>query len=233
MKASNTIIVISRHQKDTSWTQKLVGKGFHVAVYDHDISSPYPYTVPTHKGRESAVYFKYIIDHYDSLMPYTVFLHDDEYTWHHAGSIVDLVVQAKPAPYRNLNNRCMASILKGNILLPTVKKFYNKFLKAHLGPLERYEDWTTGDQCCAQFVLHRNRIRRYPKAFYEAIYNWFLTDTTLDDRSAGHMLEWTYNLIFDNPFKDQKLKRKEYSKRQEYRDVHDSSSCRKIVDYST
>ena len=41
------------------------------------------------KGNEASVYLKYIIDNYDNLPDFTFFIHDEEYAWHHTGSIID------------------------------------------------------------------------------------------------------------------------------------------------
>ena len=206
MKPEETFIVISRCcENDTSWSRKLSEKGFHIAVYDHE-NTPYPYFVTSHKGRESIVYFKYIIDYYHSLFPYTVFLHDKDFAWHHKGSIVNKILKTEGSEYKNLNSKCTGSILE----VKEMPWFYDKFLKEYLGDIEKYGNWTLGEKCCAQFIVHRERIHKYPLKFYKAIYNWFLSGDDLDIKTAGHMLEWTYMLIFDNPFRDRKMTQKEY-----------------------
>lgn len=95
MNQENTIIVISRHEKDMTWTRKLYDEGFHVIVYDHKKHPNHPYFVKENKGREASAYLRYIIDYYDHLHPYTLFLQDDEKSWHHEGSMVELIREQK------------------------------------------------------------------------------------------------------------------------------------------
>lgn len=227
MQPQNTFIVISRHKKNTEWAKKLVEDGFHVAVYDHE-PSDYGYYVPTNAGREASVYLKYIIDHYDSLFTFTIFVHDDEKSWHHSGSLVDVITTTPPSLYKSLNNLCMSSILE-NDKMPYMRVYFKKYLEPYIGSIDKYSDWTVGEKCCAQFIVHKKRILQYPKKFYEDIYRWLLA-TKLDAKSAGHLLEWTWGLIFDNPFKHHKLTVKSLQQRQETRksDTNNKQKCRRL-----
>lgn len=231
MHPKNVFVVVSRHQEDTSWTQRLSAQGYHVAVYEHTPHTHGAYAVPVNRGREASAYFKYIIDHYDSLNLYTAFVHGAERSWHHSGSLVDLITRAHvSAGYKSLNNRCMSNILQ-NDKLPHVAKFFKRFLEPYIGPMSQYNNWTEGEECCAQFIVHRNRITRYPKRFYQDIYNKFLLSAntaTLDDKLIGNVLEWTFNLLFNNPYRDGKLTRKQHAQRQQARAHTDNPSCRRI-----
>ena len=157
MNPSNTIIVVSRYVKDTSWTRDFANKGYVTLVYEHGENGSVnnPYNLNINKGKEASVYLKYIIDKYDSLPKYTVFLHDKQYSWHHAGNLVDLVLknQGKDYNYFNFNNRTCASIR--NDVWKEMKWFYNKFLSPQLGPIEYFGDWTVNHLCCAQFDFGR------------------------------------------------------------------------------
>lgn len=63
--------------------------------YIHNKETPTnEYNIPVNKGNEACVYLKYIIDNYDDLADFTFFIHDDEYAWHHSGSIISLFDQA-------------------------------------------------------------------------------------------------------------------------------------------
>ena len=55
-------------------------------------------------GAHASVYLKHIIQKYDTLSEKTVFLHDEEFSWHHTGSIVDLVHNNVSYDYFNLNH---------------------------------------------------------------------------------------------------------------------------------
>ena len=46
-------------------------------------------SVPANKGRESAVYLTYIIDHYDQLPDTAIFIHSHRYQWHNEDPYYD------------------------------------------------------------------------------------------------------------------------------------------------
>jgi hypothetical protein len=198
MNQTNTIIVISRYEKDTYWSKKLTDKGYTVLIYDHgSIQSKHnPYNVDVNKGKEASVYLKYIIDKYDYLPTYTVFLHDKKFAWHHKGNIADLVLENQDSKikYKNLNFRTCSSIK--NDVWKEMQDFYKRYLQKQLGPIEYFGDWTVNHLCCAQFIVHKSKILQHPKFFYENIYNW-ITKTKIDHQITGRLLEWTWRIIFE------------------------------------
>lgn len=201
--AQNTTVVVSRWDADTSWTQKLVEKGFRVIVYEHGTNNNSPYNLPANVGREASAYTRYIRDFYDNLTLYTVFVHDHEFSWHHEGSLVDILLHKVTSlcspKYVNFNNRCTGDV--HNDLWPMTKSFFNKYLKLYLGPISTYGNWTLGNRCCAQFLVHRDRIRRHPRKMYVDMYKYFIANSTTDPigLARGHMFEWCASLIFDSP----------------------------------
>ena len=198
----NTTIVVSRWNGDTSWTVRLVELGYRVCVYDHGTNPNNPYSVPENVGREASVYMKYMRDYYDNLTTYTVFVHEHELSWHHDGSLVDMIVNKLAGlcspKYVNFNNRCTGSIENGWWEDKSIQRFFDKYLAAYIGKLAEYGNWTLGNRCCAQFIVHKSRITKHPRAFYEKLYK-FTLEKTEDPAKNGHLLEWTYNLIFDSP----------------------------------
>jgi len=217
MNNSNTIIVVSTYsesesRKNLDWIQKLIKKGYHVCVYDHKKSDVNPYYVPENKGREASVYLRYIIHYYDSLQEYTIFLQDDDRSWHHKGSIVDLIIEKEnsKSKYHNLNNRCL-SLIYPNDLFPMMKVYFKNYLSPYIGDMNKYGDWTAGYPCCSQFIIHKEYIRKYPKEMYEKMYRYMM-DGRHDEKSKGHMFEWTVHLLYDNPFTIHKMSKEEFNK---------------------
>jgi hypothetical protein len=49
----------------------------------------------------------------------------------------------------------------------------------------------------AQFLVHKNRIIRYPKRMYKELYNWIMS-TPLHDHYSGRFLEWSWHTIWDD-----------------------------------
>lgn len=222
MNSSNTIIIISHFSEkekksNVDWVRKLIELGFHTIVYDHKYSSTNPYYVKENKGREASVYLKYIIDFYDSLQPFTIFLQDEEKSWHHDGSIVDIIKNyEKKIKYHNFNNRCLA-LIKPNNLFPMMKDYFQKCLESYIGPIEKYGDWTAGYPCCSQFIVHRDYIRKYPKKMYEDMFKYMM-DGRHDEKAKGHMFEWTLHLLFDNPFLMHNMTEEKFKKLMEKRE---------------
>lgn len=204
INAKNSTIVVCRYNEDIEWTQKLIEQGIRVFVYNKGKVLSSPYYVPKNVGNEAAAYLKYIIDFYDNLSQYTIFLHGSNQSWHHHGKLTDMILnmmtrKIKIRPYHNLNNRCTQSVK--NDLFPHVRKFFQEYLSPYIGDIEEYGDWTIGKQCCSQFILHKKRIHEYPLRFYKDIYNWMMEEKTLTPKEQGLCLEWTWSIIFENPQK--------------------------------
>jgi hypothetical protein len=206
MQANNTIVVVSRYNRDTSWTRKLTDKGYTVLIYEHGEhgSTNNPYNLGINKGKEASSYLKYIIDKYDCLPTYSVFLHDKMKSWHHAGNVTDLVLnnEGSSKQYFNFNNRVCSTIKNG--VWKEMQSFFTRFLEPYIGPKEEFGDWTVNHLCCAQFVCHKKKITQHPKAMYQNIYNWIIK-TNMDHEITGRLLEWTWRIIF-NP-NEYKLKK--------------------------
>lgn len=230
MDQSNTIVVVSRHKKDVSWTSKLVDNQFRVLIYDHSAHKNHPYFVPKNKGREASVYIKYILDYYEHLTPYTVFIQDSEYSWHQDGSLVDLITNQlqKKIKFTGLNNKCMGFI-KSNPMWPDMQAYWKKTLEPYFGDIEQYGNFTLGYNCCAQFIVNKNVIQKYPKEMYEKIYA-YLMDDDVDEKVKGHMLEYTWNLMYNNPYKNtqKKLSKQEIAEGEEIR-VKNLNKCTLIT----
>ena len=72
--------------------------------------------IPVNKGNEASVYLKYIIDYYDELSNFTFFIHDEEFSWHHSGSIINKYKEAinSKNTYYNINDKCVWNKKKYN-----------------------------------------------------------------------------------------------------------------------
>jgi hypothetical protein len=205
MRPQNTTIVVSHYDADVTWTRTLADKGFRILVYDRPLDtkgsskSSSPYFVPQNKAQEAATYLKHIIDFYDNLSPYTVFVHDHEHSWHHKGSLVERILETRPAPYRSMNSVCLGNMHPDvNTMYKTMISFYDRFLAPYLGiDHTKIGDWTPGNACCGQFVVGRERIRQHPKKMYEDIYK-YVTSKNIEANAGGYILEWTWFLILED-----------------------------------
>jgi len=204
MEVSNSVtnIVVSRYKKDVSFAYKINGgKNINVMVYDKETPSN-QYNVPVNKGNEASVYLKYIVDYYDDLPAYTFFIHDEEYAWHHSGSIIDKYDEAigSRAAYYNVNDKCQNTMnkviqcLHNNKWKLHFEDWYEQYIENYI-PLHAV-DFNKSYLNSAQFLVHRDVIRCLPKEFYQRLYDWIIT-TDLPNAESGRFLEWTWHLFWD------------------------------------
>ena len=189
--------VVSRYKKDVSWIYKLdkVKKFF---IYDKETPEN-PYNIPVNKGNEASVYLKYIIDNYENLPDFTFFIHDDEYAWHHKGSIIDKFNEsiATNKLYYNINNNCTLGSIITNDWYNEILIWYNEYIEKYI-PMNSLpnKDWTKGYRGSAQFLVHKSLIEKLPKQFYEDLYNWII-NTDMESAKSGRFMEWTWHLFWD------------------------------------
>jgi len=173
--------------------------GFNFKVYEKHpevvIQKEVKYFVPRNKGLEASGYLKYIIEHYNNLPLHVAFVHDHEYSWHHSGSIYDILMASigEKIWYKNLNSFVWS---KDTIeWFPFIKYWYDVYLLDELGPMELYGDFMTGYKGCAQFIVHRDIIRIRSLNFYKRLYYWIM-NTKLHDYYSGRFMEYTWHLLW-------------------------------------
>ena len=189
--------VVSRYKKNVDWVYKLknINKYY---IYDKEIPES-EFNIPVNKGNEASVYLKYIIDNYTTLADFTFFIHDDEYAWHHTGSIINLFDEAVNSNklYYNINDRCILGSIISN-------RWYNDMLIWYYNYIEKYisihslpsQDWTQDYRGSAQFLVHKSLITNLPLEFYKNLYNWIIT-TNMPNEKSGRFLEYTWHIFWE------------------------------------
>jgi hypothetical protein len=200
-----TNIVVSRYKKNVDFIYKINGnKNINVMVYDKENPNN-PFNVPVNKGQEASVYLKYIIDYYDNLTDFTFFIHDEEYAWHHSGSILNKYTEATQSNqmYYNINDKCYWGS-RDRIKRAHGNLIYNKFMQWYKTYIEKYipiskvpnnKDFIYGYRGSAQFLVHKNVIKNLPKEFYVRLYHWIIT-TNVPNYYSGRYLEWTWHIMW-------------------------------------
>jgi len=190
-------VVVSRYKKNTDWTNSLRLEKYNTNIMIYDKENPSnPYNVPINRGREASVYLKYIVDHYNDLPEYTFFIHDEDYSWHHIGSIEERFVEAINSKELYFNINCynlqpFSHITEKEELM----EWYNEFVEPYI-PIDKLpnKDWLPGYKACAQFLVHKNLIQHLPIEFYKNLYNWIINYEK--DTLSGFFLEWTWHLFW-------------------------------------
>lgn len=201
-----TNIVVARYNKNVNFAYK-INNGINTNIFVYDKETPEnPYNIPVNKGNEASVYLKYIVDFYDNLSEYTFFIHDEEFSWHHSGSIIDKYKQAVESKrkYYNINDKNFwgtHNSIPAN-LYRELLEWYNEYIEEYI-PISKVPNNTDlifGFHGSAQFLVHKHLIRSLPKEFYEKLYNWIIT-TDLPSWTSGRFLEYTWHVFwYINPF---------------------------------
>lgn len=212
-EGEKAFVVASQKKDDVDW------------LYDHFSDwTKYQYivddpkaelTVPSNKGRESMVYLTFIIDHYDDLPDYMLFLHPTRYQWHNDDPDYDglMVLRNFQVPYLEkegyVNLRCAWQLGCPNEIKPYDNDPREKQQQGHAGNSyfhafkeifgdDREVPEEVGVSCCAQFALTRDKVHEIPKEEYMRLRNW-LAKTPLTDAISGRVMEYSWHILFGKP----------------------------------
>jgi len=198
MNPANTTVVVSSYKKPTDWTERLTG--FDIRCYTKEDPTSH-YNVDKNIGMEASTYLKYCIDSYDSLPEYTIFLHDEEFSWHHEGSIIDRIQESIgfTGDYKTLNNAHNLPEFYAEINL-AVLQFYAHFLEPYLGDIRKYGEFLGPKRIgAAQMIISRSAILARPFQMYLDIYGWIMQmdgDDFLVKKEVAILMEYFWGLIF-------------------------------------
>ena len=166
--------------------------------------------VPQNKGHEAMVYLTYIIDHYDNSLPgYIIFIHGHAQSWHQEDDMVPLIRSLRLSALQTAGYvplRCdwypsCAAELKpighnGTVWGPGVHRADAEYAISEVWstffPAEPLPE-TISSQCCAQFAVTRDTVKKRRKDEYINFRQWLLETDLIDDIS-GRVLEklWAY-----------------------------------------
>jgi hypothetical protein len=188
-------LVVSRYKKPVDFIHRIKGIN-KIFIYDKE-EPRNPYNIPVNKGNEASVYLKYIVDNYDNLSDFTFFIHDEEYAWHHTGSIVDKFEEAviSNKQYYNINDKCILLSFKETRIHDLYLEWYDCFVEKYIPITSLPKEFLLGYRGSAQFLVHESIIRKLPKKFYEDLYTWIIT-TNLQNEFSGRFLEWSWHIFW-------------------------------------
>jgi hypothetical protein len=197
-KKQSTVIVIARYKESTDWISKL-NDYYQVLIYEKEKPEKEPYNVPINKGNEASAYLRYIIDNYDNLPKHIVLIHCHEESWHHHGSIVDLLNNYidKDIEFENINKKD-AGFNMGDYQdwkNGELGDYYTNFIQPAVGNSDMYPKFTLNENGCAQYIIYKDIIQLHTKKFYENIYKWIL-ESNITYYNQGFFLEWTWDLFW-------------------------------------
>lgn len=211
-------VVVGNYRTDVCWLQEAI-PDIPIAVYTHDDPTA-EYYVPGNVGDEAPCYLQYIIENYDNLPERTAFIHPHQYPWHSRPSMSSILqhLNWEFRDYFSLNTVSLwyavaeghhdiyggATLdddfhrFHGQEIGGKIRQFWEMLLLDELGPVPEY----IRSRCCAQFVVHRDRIRLRSRQLYQNIYDLFQSFEQVEwNKRAewGVQLELLWAIILGEP----------------------------------
>ncbi|EGX53939.1 hypothetical protein AOL_s00004g598 [Orbilia oligospora ATCC 24927] len=211
------IVVAALKHDDVSWIDKFLAE-WQPRVYITDAALYFDktsLTVPRNKGREANVYLTYIIDNYDKLPDYMVFIHSLRYQWHNEDPMYDGVPVLRKLRLSYVDKagfvplRCTWTLGCPSELRPTnpfatriddrshTEEAYAEAFR-QLFPNMTIPD-VVGTTCGGQFALAKWKILERPLEDYVRYRQW-LMDTPLPDAISGRIFEYSWHIMFGKSY---------------------------------
>lgn len=180
------IIAASKHE-NVQWLHdmmKILPNEYNLKIYrPNEIG--YQYTTNYEKGFEACMYLRYIIDNYNELPDYIIFIHAHKSSWH----IKDM---SKIIPRINYNNLTYKNLNYDNFEKVYLQKNYidNIYLQLLKKKFEYIDTY-----CCGQFIVNRDIVLRNDINTYKYFNTW-LENTNYENFYTGRAFEYIWFYIF-------------------------------------
>lgn len=182
-------ICSSHYKEDLEWLQR---SKYPVTVVTHEGGDPVPgfiekaYKIPN-VGFEASSYLAFIIKRMttDSLPEYTAFIHGHEKSDHQLVDDILYEIENHPcAQFHHLNNNWVYKLTDDDDKFVDIEKF-----EKLIGPIPPVV-WTCTS---AQFIVHRDCIKRHPIEFYKTLFK------NVKTKRDATSLEFLWHIIFGQP----------------------------------
>ncbi|OJJ50681.1 hypothetical protein ASPZODRAFT_86227 [Penicilliopsis zonata CBS 506.65] len=210
------LVMAKTRREDVTWVLEYCRKyNTTPFVYTTDtVPEPHLLLPLAQRGREVSAYLSYLVQFYDALPPYSIFVHANEKQWHN-----DLFGPKTSAAVRNLRLEAVDALGYVNLRCdhvpgcpthvhphdPSKVDIENKDIRAafagvyqHLFAVENLRDVPQhiGGVCCAQFAVSRARIRQRPRTDYERMLHWANSTDLTDSFGVGWVFETIWHVVF-------------------------------------
>ncbi|KAF2863310.1 hypothetical protein K470DRAFT_192873, partial [Piedraia hortae CBS 480.64] len=200
------LIIPRLSHESTSWVSELPST---IKPYIYTVDSPtsalHP---PKNKGHEVSTYLTYIIDHYNTLHPLTIFMHSHRETWHNnilLPSAPELLSHLKPSHIQQqgyVNLRCdwdpgCPEWIRPGASLRDSRKTEEIILAeswAEIFPKDPIPK-LLAQPCCSQFAVSREAVLRTGRERWVELREWVYR-TEMEDALSGRVFEYLWQFIF-------------------------------------
>jgi hypothetical protein len=167
-------IVVARYKEDIEWTKQFMNEFTTVIIYNKGIKlveEDYNEVLMENVGREGHTYYSHIVDNYDNLDDYTVFLQGNPFD--HSPNLTDnlfkyMNTRELNIEFEYLSEKIVSSCLAVEHGSPECKNLYTTFENIFGVKLDNHECVFGAG---AQFIVSKKTILKRPKCFYENIIN--------------------------------------------------------------
>ena len=196
LSSEQLILVISHYQEDLSWLSSISQNFRFILISKTMQQNQGAIILDKNVGNEVSAYLTYIIRWYDTLPEYSLFLHGHNNHWHQFYSIQFIMDNLNFGDgYQNLNNIAFSPSWRES-KMDGLRLLWPSLFLEELGDMPE----VFHDRCCAQFIVHRSRIRLRSKAFYERLMNYILTEDSLSSdgyhSDMSFYMEYIWHFIF-------------------------------------
>jgi hypothetical protein len=187
------VVVIAHYKENLEWVKNLKYKYVIISKEKYQ-----PEEKPN-KGFEASSYLEYIINNYDDLNEYTIFVHGHRSSWHHTENIDEKINNLVfDKNYYNINENPLSGIGTGENSYEKTELIYQSLRQILNMDIIIENIYMRG---CAQFYVHRDCILRHNKDTYIKLYN-YLMETNEISYWTSRAFEYIYHLIFTLEHRD-------------------------------
>jgi hypothetical protein len=199
-------LCVSHYREDLNWLRTIRTPFIIVTKNQEPRFQNKAVQIEKNRGNEVSSYLRYIADYYDALPEFTLFLHGHNEDWHQYYNVFYIIEHLDyQQDFQSVNNV---------VVFPyddkpdaRLKALWPTLFEDEMGP---FPEVGFKAKCCAQFVVHRERIRLRSRAFYQRLYDYVVADEQ-DDATQGdgyhssmsYVLEMVWHYLFgEEPFVD-------------------------------
>lgn len=190
-KSSSVMVASSHYEENLSWTNLVK---YPVEIYSKTLKNKN--FISFNKVQEAPAYLKYIIENYNNLPEYSIFVHGHFNSLHQDKNIIEIINTLNiDDKIINLNRKdWTASIKKGDDendkkfswLEDNWKDLTNNFIEL---PNE------LSFPACAQFAIHKSCITRLPLEFWKQLFSW-CENNKLENYISSRIFEYIWYYLF-------------------------------------
>lgn len=190
-KSKNVRIVSSHYKEDLSWINLVK---YPVDIYSKTIKTKN--FISFNKAQEVPAYLKYIIDNYNNLPEYSIFVHGHLNSLHQRSNIIETIntIELKDKII-NLNRPDWIVDLKSgddfhDRKFSWIEDNWLDLTKNKIPIPNRLKF-----PACAQFAIHKSCIERLPLEFWQNLFNW-CEKTELENYISSRIFEYIWYYLF-------------------------------------